>query len=365
MPSSEVQLLPASLPEGIPSTLAPPTLQKGIRKTPRHLIDFLPSDPRPLQQFSKEYSRLNDIRQFKRRREEPEQSGPSTSLQPPPQPDPLETEPDEIGLFRRYKIPPSRDPDQAITIHHVADAPTFVREHVNEEPSNPLAGFGPTAKEIGEQANTSTTIFFPFLNSSVFRLMSWFYSSKNLTLTTLDRLVHSVILAPDFKCEHFNGFSAIQENRRLDDTHIDTNTSGSSSSLPSWFFTDKWRSSAVCLPLPLTGQSYRSEKEVPTIEIKFFHRDFVELLKSGIQDYIAMNYHWQGFQLFWKPASDEPEQRVYGEVYTSDRFLELEETISPMEGCNLEARHYGHYMSGLVAYQNIYEVELPAFQRII
>ncbi|KAG6884335.1 hypothetical protein C0992_006502, partial [Termitomyces sp. T32_za158] len=331
---------PSPLPENLPeleSLDIIPTLLPGkrIRRTPRHLIDFLPSDPRPLQQFSTEYSRLEEVRMSKRRRAEevPEPSIPSSPIQQPLA-ELLETEPNEMGLFRRYRVLPSQDPDEDITIYHVADAPTFVHEILEGQALDPLAAFGPTAKEIGAQSDESTSHFFPFLNASVFRLMSWFYSSKKLTLATLDRLVQSVILAPDFQPQHFEGFSAMQENRRLDDLHVsDTSIN---SLLPSWFSSDKWRKGSVKLPLPLTHKSYRSESNAPTLKIDFYHRDFVEVLKSGIQDYAAKKFHWHGFQLFWKPSENEPEQRVYGEAYTSDYFLKLEETIIPVEGCNLE-----------------------------
>ncbi|KAG6870064.1 hypothetical protein C0992_001138, partial [Termitomyces sp. T32_za158] len=106
---------------------------------------------------------------------------------------------------------------------------------------DPLAGFGPTAKEVVEQpqVNAKAAFFYPFLNASVFRLMMWYYAAKSLTLATLDRLVYTVILAPDFTPSDFEGFSATQENRRLDD--LPTASSSSEDPLPPWAASDIWK----------------------------------------------------------------------------------------------------------------------------
>ncbi|KAG5729839.1 hypothetical protein E4T56_gene10349 [Termitomyces sp. T112] len=86
------------------------SLQKHSHRPPQHLVDYLPSDPHPLCQFSKEYQDLTE------------------KLPTPPPPALFETDPNEVGLFCCYTVLPSQDPDQELTIHHVGDAPTFVQE---------------------------------------------------------------------------------------------------------------------------------------------------------------------------------------------------------------------------------------------
>ncbi|KAG6870124.1 hypothetical protein C0992_000963, partial [Termitomyces sp. T32_za158] len=140
--------------------------------------------------------------------------------------------------------------------------------------------------------------------------MTWYYAAKSLTLAALDQLVYTVILAPDFNSEDFEGFSAARENRRLDD--LPTNSS-SQSGLPSWAAGDIWKKASVYIPLPLTRYKYRSEQEAPTLQIDFFHRDILEVFKSVAQSVTANKIHWRGFHQFWRPSEDKPEQRVYGE----------------------------------------------------
>jgi hypothetical protein len=62
-----------------------------------------------------------------------------------------------------------------------------------------------------------TTFFAPFQNPSIYRLMSWFYGSSNTkSIKELNFLVKGVILAPDFKPEHFIGFSTTKEQALMD-----------------------------------------------------------------------------------------------------------------------------------------------------
>ncbi|EKM75172.1 hypothetical protein AGABI1DRAFT_46869 [Agaricus bisporus var. burnettii JB137-S8] len=162
--------------------------------------------------------------------------------------------------------------------------------------------------------------------------MIWFYSSTTKTLADLDRLVYSVITAPDFKPSDFEDFSAVAESKRLDN---DPNSEQSSAQAP-FTSNDVWHTSTVSIPLPLTGRKHPSEDKAPKLDVEFHHRDLVEVVKSAAQDHNSEHLHWKGYKTFWKSSAGEPSQRVYGEAYTSDFFLELEEEITPVEGCNLE-----------------------------
>lgn len=111
-----------------------------------------------------------------------------------------------------------------------------MHEDADIEPDNSLAGFGSTALEVLKQPNAETLFFYPFLNASMFQLMSWFYIFKALALASLEQLVY-VILAPDFKPGDFEGFSAACENRYLD--NLPTSESNvDSSALPSCAISD-------------------------------------------------------------------------------------------------------------------------------
>jgi hypothetical protein len=92
----------------------------------------------------------------------------------------IETEEDLMGLFRRYTVLPSTDPDLHITVHHVADAPTFMKELPADALHNPLTGFGPHAAHNMELSTSAKTPYFaPFLNVTVFLLYELVLSDFN------------------------------------------------------------------------------------------------------------------------------------------------------------------------------------------
>lgn len=241
----------------------------------------------------------------------------------------IETEEDAMGLFRRYTVLPSTDPDQYLTIHHVSDAPTFIQD--TDSQYNPLTVFGPQAMQnIGSPTSVTTPSSTPFLNHSVSKLMNWFYQSSTKTLADLNSLVHDVILHPDFHSSDLENFSATRESRRLEKSRLPD------SDLP-YLKNDDWMEAVIKVPLPFVRTRYHNEDDAHTLEVKFVHRRLCEVIKSGIQDFASSrNFHWRGFKQFWRPSDSEPEQRVYGEVYTSDAFLEMESRLPDIEGCTLE-----------------------------
>ena len=95
---------------------------------------MLPSDPILLWQYSEVDAHLKSARDDARRCRQPRPRAEIVEEENPPNdmelsiPDPIETEPDMMGLYCIYLQAPARDPDKQLTIHHVADAPTFIKE---------------------------------------------------------------------------------------------------------------------------------------------------------------------------------------------------------------------------------------------
>ena len=312
-----------------------------VRRLPQRFRDLLPSNPILLRQYSEADARLRSARDDARRRRQPkprpeitpEEENPPDKL---PISDPIETEPDSMGLYRIYPRPPARDPDEQLTIHHVADAPTFIKETSINHEENPLVGLGSNAQAQSELK--IKPFYSPFLNSTVFRLMTWFYKTSKKTLTDLDSLVSEVLLSDDYDREDLIGFSASRESRRLDESNpqkVTETVTGSSPPVPV-NCSDFWHQDTVRLPLPLTREKFDSEGDAPTININVHHRNLMEIVKSGAQASSANLFHWKGFKQFWKPSETEQAERVYGEVYTSDAFLELEDNITIDPNCTLE-----------------------------
>ena len=333
---------PNPLPNSPEAPASPEPLRPRVRRLPKRFRDLLPSNPILLQQYSEADAQLQIARDEACRRRQPkprtettfeEEEGPDEL----PIPDPFETEPDSMRLYRVYPRLPARDPDEQLTIHHVADAPTFIKEISINHKENPLVGLGSTTQTQSELTNKP--FYAPFLNSTVFCLMTWFYKTSMKTLTYLDALVSEVLLSNDYDQHDLIGFSATRESHRLDASNPqqDAETAAGSSSPPIPFdISNLWHQDTVQLPLPLMRERFNSEADAPTITIGVHHRNLLEIVKSGAQASSANFFHWKGFKQFWKPSETERAERVYGEVYTSDAFLELEDDITVDPNCTLE-----------------------------
>lgn len=68
-------------------------------------------------------------------------------------------------------------------------------------------------------------------------------------------------------------------------------------------------------------------------------RSLTHIIQSVVSEHpFARDFHWYGFEEYWKPPGDRPSERVRTDVYNSDAFLEAEKTLlsSPPEpGCDL------------------------------
>lgn len=159
--------------------------------------------------------------------------------------------------------------------------------------------------------------------------MDWWSGSPTKSASDLDRLVHNVLLQNDFDPNHLRGFRCSHETERLDKYKTDP--------MPS---SKGWKESTVKIRLPPERAANLDESKAPVFEVPgVFHRNLVEIIKDAFQDTVALTYHYTPFKHFWKPSKDEPAQRIYSEVYSSDSMIDEYEKLnsSPREpGCKLE-----------------------------
>ena len=190
------------------------------------------------------------------------------------------TDLNSYGVYRVYPHGrPSYTPDELHTLQQVSDSSTFVKDPSASESRTWWSPLGSSLVELREN------YFAPFLNASIFRLMSWFYGGSNLkSLGELDRLVNEVILANDFQQKDFVGFSASRESERLD-KHED----GPGSRLPTQ---DGWIETSVKISLPADGVKHRSEADAPQFSVPgLFYQCPLEVLKSVFHEDSAENFH--------------------------------------------------------------------------
>ncbi|KAG6824796.1 hypothetical protein H0H92_005805 [Tricholoma furcatifolium] len=114
-----------------------------------------------------------------------------------------------------------------------------------------------------------------------------------------------------------------------------TSTNNSLPELP-YSTTDNWKTTIVDVPLPLVCTRHRNEQAAPKLSVPVVHRDLLDVVESLLKDYSFNKYHLRGFKQFWQPSPDKPKQHVYSEVYNTDIFLQMEERLPTIDGCNLE-----------------------------
>ncbi|KAK7440078.1 hypothetical protein VKT23_016369 [Stygiomarasmius scandens] len=240
----------------------------------------------------------------------------------PFEPSVIKTHPDQYGVYRVFQNLPSRCPDD--DSQSLGDVPTFSTAY---EPQQYLAN---SFLELQPNEDSNSSVhdkqnwYAPFQHPTSFRLMNWYSDAGGkLSLSHLDRLYHDVLKADDFDIQHLDGFSAQREARRLDDNNATAD---------SIFSSHVWMESSVYIRLPKDGLSWKSEDEAPQFEIKdIHHQSFLKVIKTAFQDSQFLKFHLWGCKEIWKPADNSPEDRLFGEVFTANAFLEAEQELLSQE----------------------------------
>ena len=148
----------------------------------------------------------------------------------------------------------------------------------------------------------------PFLNKTVHTVIQWLnngQTAKSEAETT--KLVHNVILSPTFNPADLTGFDAHHENQWLDKAL-------SLSDLWSQFM-----ESSVDILVP----SGEVGVEPKTFTVPgFLHQNLTSVIWEAFQSPLAHLYHYSPFKLFWKSPISGRDEWVYGEIFTSDAFLD-------------------------------------------
>jgi hypothetical protein len=313
--------LPAPRPPSSPCYTTQPRRSKRTHLFPKALKDFLPTQATPLPHIPTGANR-GPIRSISHIPQTNSEHFPLSPTIPPSHLAPglaactsetIETEPDEFGLYRVYTRYPSRDPEQDRSLDSLcASSGNF--SIIKPPQPDPSSVFGTRAPH---EAQTPKSTFAPFLNISIFLLMSWFYNTAAKSLNDLQNLVSGVLLHPDFKLSHLEGFSAVREQKRADNDQKESILSGD----------DGWKEGYVELPLPILHLRTK-EDSAPKLRVDgIVYRDILEVVRSAFQEPRMLEYHLSGFRQMWKPNAAAPAQQVHGETYFSPHFLEMEEEV--------------------------------------
>ena len=155
--------------------------------------------------------------------------------------------------------------------------------------------------------------------------MRWFWSKPNKSLDDCDTLVHDILLDERVSREELRTFSARKETELMDKALAKES--------------DHWVESSVTITVP-DGRPHTSECPAPTFTIPgLMHRSITEIVRSVWTSPEAASFQYVPFKQFWVNGTSGKEERVLGELYTSDAFLEAHNALQhqrPENGCTLE-----------------------------
>ncbi len=217
--------------------------------------------------------------------------------------DRLVTTINSFGIWRDYPERPSTDPDALLTLEDLSNAvPHHTRNHA--VPSN---------SEFSSISSLPSTSHWPFSNPTTHSVMQWLnngQTTKSEAETT--KFIHDVVLSPTFNCGDLAGFDAHRENQRLDKALSQTTPRS------------QFIESSVEILVP-SGDS-KVEPKAFTIP-GLLHRSITSVIREAFNSPLAHLHHYSPFKLFQKSPVSGKDERIYGEIFTSDAFLDETEKV--------------------------------------
>jgi Plavaka transposase len=279
-------------PEPIPSPVPPSALALTVsgrphrqRKLPQKLRDLLPEPPAPASPPS-----VPDAKPVRRvllivR-------------------DRLVTAANSFGIWRDYPRRPTADPDAFLSLKDLSNA------HGCSMNPNPLPNL---SNQSAPPVDSDRPFHWPFSNPTIWRVMSWLNNGKTAkSEAEVTDFIHNAVLSRDFNKDDLKGFNAHRENQRLDKTL-------SKASLQAHF-----SESSVDILVP-SGNTAIPPKifTIPGL----LHRKLTSVICDAFQDPLAHLLHYSPFKLFHRNPVTKEEERLYGELYTSDAFHDEHENL--------------------------------------
>ncbi len=143
--------------------------------------------------------------------------------------------------------------------------------------------------------------------------MQWLNNGSTVkSEAQINEFVDRVILSPDFSPEHLIGFDAHQENLRLD------------SALAKSSFYSQFKESVVNILVPSGTVGVPSK----TFTVHgLHHRKLSTVISEAFNSPLSHLFHFSPFKLYHQSPITQEKERIFGEIYTSDAFIEEHEYV--------------------------------------
>jgi hypothetical protein len=198
------------------------------------------------------------------------------------------TEPNTYGLWKQYMYRPSYDPDAFIMPQDL------YRPH--------LSTFAP----IGAQPEINDDVL-RYKNKTVQLIMDWQSTGSSIKSNKeVTRLVHDVMLHPDFTVDELLNFSATRENQNADAAEREAT------------FLQAFQQIAVSIDVP-SGVKNVPPKTLSILGLTF--RKITALIRAEFEGPMFTKFHLSPFKLFRKHPYQNKDERIYSDMTDSDVFI--------------------------------------------
>lgn len=253
----------------------------------------------------------------------------SSSSSPSPSPDPapslhsstFRTPRNLFGLSRLYhsKSPPLHDPEDLIELQDLA-------EGINRPSVVPL--------QANEEADGGD-ILHPYPNKNSFLLGEWYWNGGAQKSRESFNSLIDIVGDPTFRPEDIRETKWAKLDEKLAQNSFDDDSDAGAE----WLDDDAgWKKSLISISVPFHSRTKKPGTQ--THEVGYlYHRSIVSVIREKLANHQDMrHFHYQPYELLWRPTDTSDDVRVYGELYTSPAFLEAQRKLqdSPGErGCSL------------------------------
>lgn len=205
-----------------------------------------------------------------------------------------QTNPNTYGLWKQYMYRPSYDPDASIMPQDLYRPHWSTFSLVDSQP------------EVNNEA-------LRYKNKTVQLIMDWQNTGRSIKSNEeVMRLVHDVMLHPDFSLDELLNFSAARENRRADAAEREAT------------FLRAFQQIPVDILVP------SGDKDVPPMTLSIpglTFRKITTLIRDEFEGPMFMKFHLSPFKLFRTHPYQNKEERVYSEMTDSDVFIDEHDKV--------------------------------------